>query len=284
MPVQRGASSQASTLPGLISGAFAAKADMDAKAAADAFQKKQLQLQYLEKGIEDDPATGQPRFKTDVLKQKSLEQDTKKTNLEKDQSALEKGLMEQKVKKAQLPFEALPPEKQAMVKGMGESIQKLSNYKNLLDAGLSQVMDASQSQQQRLQSARQLVKTLNTAAVGNSDAVGQEEAKRLGTYLEYQIGNFKEPGLPMFGRAPISEFGTQVQNKINELNKTNKMNQGLIDEAYGRKKQHGLVEGGEQKRGILDNQKPSQASPPKAKRVNQDGHIFILNEQTGEYE
>lgn len=271
MPVQRGVTRSQSSLPAAISGAIAASADLETKAAAAALQKKQMDLQMFEKGIVEKPEGGFD-YDTTHKDKDLLEHDIKKTNLDKDQSALKKGLIEQKVKEAQLPFEALPPEKQAMVKGMGESIQKLSNYKNLLDAGLTEVMDTSHSPQQRLQSARQLVKTINTAAVGNSDAVGQEEAKRLGTYLEYQIFNFKEPGLPMFGRAPIDEFGKQVQNKINELGKTNQMNQGLIDEAYGRKKPP---------RGMSP---PSSMAGPKPKRVNQDGHIFILNEQTGAYE
>jgi len=204
-----------------------------------------------------------------------LEKQNKKKGLIKSELDLD-------VKKSQVPFETLPPEKQAIVKGLGESVQKLSLYRNLIQAGFQKVMDSSQTQDQRLQSGRQLLKTLNSAAVANSDTAGQEEVRRLGPLLEYHILNFRDPG-PVFGRAPIEEFGKQLQNKIGEIDETNRLNNEMIEQAYGRKTP-GLVQSQTKStNNSLTNQKNINAGS-KPKQVIQNGHTYILNEATGQYE
>lgn len=84
----------------------------------------------------------------------------------------------------------------------------LFNVKNAMDEAYTVLNDPNVSEDQKIKTGQGLFKLLNSAE--GSDAVGAEEAKRLGSYLEYNIGNFTQPGA-MFGR-DLKGFTEQVGN------------------------------------------------------------------------
>lgn len=109
--------------------------------------------------------------------------------------------------KAMLPEKApkdekLPLETQEGVKETASEFTKLKNSYNNLNSGAEVfnklVEKAKNGTNQDVKDAvsygRLLLKEINTISTGKSDAVGAEEAKRLGAELEYHLGNFTSPG------------------------------------------------------------------------------------------
>ena len=69
------------------------------------------------------------------------------------------------------------------------------------------------------------------------DAIGSEEAQRLGGLLEYKVMNLTQPG-PMFGR-DIPGFKEQAMATSKNIRAGVKSNQKIIEDLTGRK---GLLE------------------------------------------
>lgn len=90
---------------------------------------------------------------------------------------------------------------------------KLFSVKAGIDASLKQLNDPNVSEDQKVKVGQGLLKLLNSAE--GSDAVGAEESKRLGSFLEYKFLNVKEPG-SFIGR-DIDLFTQQVANKSDEI-------------------------------------------------------------------
>ena len=96
---------------------------------------------------------------------------------------------------------------EAQKKIVGNNVQ-LSNVRNAMAEALTKLEDKNLPEDQKIKVGQSLFKLLNSAE--GADAVGAEEAKRLGSYLEYQKGNFTDPGA-FWGR-DVNGFTDQVRN------------------------------------------------------------------------
>jgi hypothetical protein len=122
----------------------------------------------------------------------------------------------------------LPLDRQKIVEGLATKNAGKSSIKNQLDAFMGSWDGLSEDQ--KIVQGRQLLKTLNSPE--GADAIGAEEAKRLGGLLEYKIGNFTDPG-SFIGR-DLEEFGNQVRNTSRMLGDGISSNQDQIDMNMGR--------------------------------------------------
>lgn len=84
----------------------------------------------------------------------------------------------------------------------------LANVKNAMDSALTILQDKNVPEDQKIKTGQSLFKLLNSAE--GADAVGAEEAKRIGSYLEYNLGNFTQPGA-FIGR-DLNGFTDQIKN------------------------------------------------------------------------
>lgn len=197
-------------------------------------------------------------------------------------TAQEKGLSIQQ-KRAQLPYETLPQEKQEIVKDVGKSIAGRQRARSSLDAIKKVVGDESIPYDQRLQTAMASLKQLNSE-VGN-DAVAAEEASRLSSLLDFHLLNLTKPG-PVFGRADLKEFADQLAISDARIKGAIENDQKVIDEAYGRKyvnrgESAGLLREAaksaresEKKRGLIGT---TPFNVPKAKNTGPHGPSVIQN-------
>lgn len=124
--------------------------------------------------------------------------------------------------------ENMPIDTKKEIEGLASKNASKRSIKNQLDGFLSTWDNLSEDQ--KIIQGRQLLKTLNSPE--GADAIGAEEAKRLGGLLEFKMFNVRDPG-SMFGR-DVEEFKTQVANTSNSLGKGLENNQARIDELYGR--------------------------------------------------
>lgn len=154
---------------------------------------------------------------------------------------------------AQAPYENLPKDKQIEVDKLSNGIASRRQIRADIDSALSQLQDESKSSDEKLLIGRELLKTLNSTL--GADAIGQEEARRLGSLLEFKIiPRIGEPG-NWFGR-DLNMFTEQVKNNRNRLEKTEQTMQAEIDRLMGRDQPQstaGLVPAGLlKKRGLLE--------------------------------
>lgn len=126
--------------------------------------------------------------------------------------------------------ESLPVEKKKFVETLGTKNANKVAIKNQIDA-VTGNWD-SLPDDQKLSAGRQLLKTLNSPE--GADAIGVEEANRLGSRLEYALGNFTNSNPTQFGR-DLKGFKEQAQNTSKSLDTAIRSNEGEIDKAYGRK-------------------------------------------------
>lgn len=73
------------------------------------------------------------------------------------------------------------------------------------------------SRDQAVKAGQGILKVMNSTM--GADAVGMEEARRLGSFLEFQVFNVTEPGA-FIGRS-LPEFQKQLQNSVQTLRQTN---------------------------------------------------------------
>lgn len=166
---------------------------------------------------------------------------------------LEKRQRESEMARANSEFDLLPEDKKIQVKSLTSSLADRKSISNDIKAGLSQLKDPSKSDDEKLLIGRELLKTLNSTQ--GKDAIGAEEAKRLGSLLEFKIiPRIGEPG-NMFGR-DLPMFTTQVENNANRLGESINRTQSQIDELLGRPVESnvaGLVPKGLlEKKGLLE--------------------------------
>lgn len=102
---------------------------------------------------------------------------------------------------------------QEQQKELGKKNTNLFAVKNAMDSALVQLNNPNLSEEEKIKAGQGLLKLLNSAE--GSDAVGAEEAKRIGSYLEHKMFNVFEPG-SMFGR-DLDLFTDQVQNNSSFL-------------------------------------------------------------------
>lgn len=123
-------------------------------------------------------------------------------------------------------FEHLPKEIQIQITKIADSSGAILPIKNEIDSAYGQLTNKNLSDGQKLLVGRNLLKTLNSTQ--GKDAVGAEEAKRLGSLLEYKLlPRIGEPG-NTFGR-DLDEFVNQVALSSQKIGETHKANQLAIN-------------------------------------------------------
>lgn len=127
-------------------------------------------------------------------------------------------------------FDALPKPAQETVKSLTQVNAQKTSIANQIDAELSSMQKAYQegNEDQAIAKGKNMLKVLNSTE--GKDAVGTDEAKRLASFLEYKIGNFRDPG-SFIGR-DTEEFFTQAADKSNSIKDAINHNQQIIDSIY----------------------------------------------------
>lgn len=129
-----------------------------------------------------------------------------------------------------LKFKALPMEAQKEIETISAKTGNQNAITTMIDSQLSNMKKAWESgdKQQAIVAGLEMVKALNSDQ--GADAVGAEEAKRLSSLLQFQIGNMTNPG-PMFGR-DIAGFFEQAAQKNNAVKNAMRLNRQRIQDIY----------------------------------------------------
>lgn len=142
----------------------------------------------------------------------------------------ERTMAELKTPEQERKFNALPKEQQRQVTDLGAKNASKQSIANQMRSGLSE-FQAAKTPDDRVRLGRQMLKILNSSE--GADAVGAEEAKRLGDALEYKMFNMLEPG-PAFGR-DLQGFEQQVASTIRSVEKGIDANNQVISDIYSGK-------------------------------------------------
>lgn len=126
-------------------------------------------------------------------------------------------------------WDAIPKDQQIKIEGLTREVTSREAIVNDISAGLEQLKDPKISEDEKVILGREMLKTLNSAQ--GKDAIGAEEAKRLGGLLESQVRLFS-PG-KLFGR-DLPLFTSQVENNLSRLKKSTTTGQSQIDQLMGR--------------------------------------------------
>ena len=103
--------------------------------------------------------------------------------------------------------------RQDQIKKLSTQNATLSGVKTAMQKAVMQLENAGLSEAEKIKAGQGLLKLLNSAE--GADAVGAEEAKRIGSFLEYKIGNITGPG-SFIGR-DLDLFTKQIKNNANFL-------------------------------------------------------------------
>jgi hypothetical protein len=160
-------------------------------------------------------------------------------------------------------FKELPIENQEQIRSLSKEVANDKKMYALINQSLKILDDPTISEDQKLITARAMIKPLNSLI--GSDAVGAEEAKRLAGLLEYRIMNFTEPG-PFHGRAPISDFSGQVRNTLRMIGGARADKDEEINRLYGRPEKSTVV-------GQLPSQTPGMISKTKPPAFNRSSNV-----------
>ncbi len=151
-----------------------------------------------------------------------------KPKSEKEQLEIQK--LKQDLSGPQSQFKGLPEENKKQIDTLSTKTATKKAINNQIKSALASLEDENVSEEQKIIQGRSLLKVLNSTE--GADAIGAEESKRLGSLLEYQMGNFTQPG-PVFGR-DVKGFIDQVKNSSKALDKSIEMNEQDVDKLYGR--------------------------------------------------
>lgn len=137
----------------------------------------------------------------------------------------------QKMSESKKSGNNLELDQKKLVEGLSTKNANKIAIKNQIDA----VMGSwdSLSDDQKVASGRSLLKTLNSTE--GADAIGTEEAKRLGSKLEFAMGNLSpfNSNPIQFGR-DLKGFKEQAINASKSIGNAVKTNQSIIDKTMGR--------------------------------------------------
>ncbi len=126
-------------------------------------------------------------------------------------------------------FKKLPVESQELIRDLSKkNASKISIGSSI--KGYLEEFKAAPSSDEKIIIGRQMLKVLNSPE--GADAIGVEEAKRLGSLLEFQIGNLRNPG-PFIGR-DLEGFEKQIVATSNAVQRSVASNKNQIDQLYGR--------------------------------------------------
>jgi hypothetical protein len=155
-----------------------------------------------------------------------LDQMLKKANINNLNAQAEKNRRERSSPEA--TFKKLPKEKQDQIEGVGKKQANLIAINNEIKSAFEQLSDPALSEDDKIKVGEGLLKTLNSTQ--GSDAVGAEEANRLGSYLKYKLANFTEPGA--FVGRDLDQFTRQVGLVSNKLDAAYQKNDEAIKNMY----------------------------------------------------
>lgn len=167
----------------------------------------------------------------------------------------------------------LPAEDQEVVKDLAKKSASKIAIANQIDAVMSKW--DSLSDDQKLGQGRQLLKVLNSTE--GADAIGAEEAKRLGTKLEFAMGNFTNSNPTQFGR-DLKGFAEQARITSQGLKSAIKANESEIGRRYARvgiQKDPGVSahqESGSQKIVVSNGQETLEIDPSDLADAEKDGY------------
>lgn len=148
----------------------------------------------------------------------------------KREEAQEKNKIEwAKLSKKDQSGDGLPLDKKKIVETLSTKIANVSSIKNELDTFVS--MWPTLTENERLKQGELLLKTLNSPQ--GADAIGVEEANRLGNKLRFAFGNLTNDNPTQFGR-DLEGFYDDVKNTSVRLGGTIQKNQDQVDESMGR--------------------------------------------------
>jgi hypothetical protein len=137
---------------------------------------------------------------------------------------------------------------QDQVKDLAKKNASIFTVKSGIDSSLKQLQDPNLSEAEKIKVGQETMKLLNSAE--GADAVGAEEAQRLGSYLEYALGNVTGPGGFRIGR-DLEGFTEQIKNNSSRLAERMRRNEeGISGLSSGRS----LVEIASQNQPVAPNQ------------------------------
>jgi len=168
------------------------------------------------------------QMKTLDYKEK-LDQEWKQKNYNLQREEL--GVSKQELARQATSGENMPIDAKKEVETLSTKNAGKVSIRNQINAVLSGWDKMSRDQQ--IAAGRQLIKTLNSTE--GSDAVGVEEANRLGGKLEFAVGNLTNDNPVQFGR-DLEGFRTQAENVAAGIGRAVETNQERIDELMGRRR------------------------------------------------
>lgn len=186
---------------------------------------------------QSDTESATSRFNSKLKQDKELAD--QKTKSDADKTAQEMGLKRQELdlkrqelaqKKAseKAEFAALPKEAQVEITTLATKNANKRSIANQMKSYLAQYQTAT-TKDGKIRIGNQMLKVLNSPE--GADAIGSDEANRLGAALKMQVFNVTNPG-PMFGR-DLKGFNDQVVATINSVENGVKMNDDRIAELRG---------------------------------------------------
>jgi hypothetical protein len=147
----------------------------------------------------------------------------------REDRALTRKLIEQKSARTNTDIKLLPAEDQEVVKDLAKKNASKIAIANQIDAVINKWDSLSEDQQ--LKQGQQLLKVLNSTE--GADAIGAEEAKRLGSRLEFAVGNFTNSNPMQFGRN-LKGFAEDARITSQGIKNAIKANDSEIAKRYNR--------------------------------------------------
>lgn len=216
------------------------------QAAEDALKKKMYHLSLQEKGLQEKEGSfvkTADAISKDDLQRRLTESQIFKNEREPAENPLSHAIqlmnlqkgsadLQDRQKKAADPFNQLPKMQQMEAEGLLKQSQAKNKGLLSLNAAIDQLNDPKKSDDEKVMIGQMVLKLLNDPE--NSDAVGAEEVRRLGGYLERF--SIQRPGLNPIGRN-LEEFTKQTKNKRDLIQQTKQktdsqlQNMGLIQGA-----------------------------------------------------
>lgn len=178
-------------------------------------EKKQAALEGL---------MAQKEARTEAQRAEELAISRGRLNLEQQKFLTESGATKKLVDK-------LDPENQIAVEKLSKDSALKASIATEISQTIASLDDPKISQDLKVKAGEGLLKVLNSTQ--GADAVGMEEARRLGNLLEFKILNLRQPG-SVFGR-DIELFRDQAALTVNRLSSAISANRKLISTAMENK-------------------------------------------------
>lgn len=193
----------------------------------DAGQKRDIMKQEMDAKNKHLEVESQRYKAQEGRDEKRLNIDEKRYQLEKQNKDREYDLKKSEALN-QDPFKKLPEDQKNVITKLSEKNAAKIAIANQIDAVMGNWEKLDDDQ--KVTQGRQLLKVLNSSE--GADAIGSEEAKRLGSKLEYAMGNFTNSNPMQFGR-DLPGFSENAKNTSLGLKSGISANQKIINDAYG---------------------------------------------------